>query len=159
MNCVRWTAGSFARTAVAHWRTWEEHSAIISIAGVRDCLRSGATEGESLRVCWMRRLRGGAEGEVARGVLGGDAVRVARTVGGSRVAIDRAVTANVLAGDPTEIALSVWATTHGLVTLELAGALDAATAEAAFRTSIHATLRGWTTAEVFRDLRRAEPAR
>jgi AcrR family transcriptional regulator len=74
-------------------------------------------------------------------------------------AIDRAVTANVLAGDPTEIALSVWATMHGLVTLELAGALDAATAEAAFRTSVHATLRGWTTAEVFRDLRRAEPAR
>ncbi|MEH0548478.1 TetR-like C-terminal domain-containing protein [Streptomyces sp. B21-105] len=74
-------------------------------------------------------------------------------------AIDRAVTANVLAGDATEIALSIWATMHGLVTLELAGALEAATAEAAFRSSVHATLRGWATADVFRGLRRAELAR
>ncbi|MDX3312428.1 TetR-like C-terminal domain-containing protein [Streptomyces sp. NPDC054884] len=74
-------------------------------------------------------------------------------------AIERAVTANVLAGDATAVALSVWATMHGLVTLELAGALDAATAEVAFPSSIHATLRGWTTPEVFRGLRRAELAR
>ncbi|MFJ8162319.1 TetR/AcrR family transcriptional regulator [Streptomyces sp. NPDC096136] len=74
-------------------------------------------------------------------------------------AIDRALTASVLAGDATAIALSIWAALHGIVTLELAGALDAATAEAAFRSSIHATLRGWTTPEVFRGLRRAEPAR
>ncbi|MFB6514445.1 TetR/AcrR family transcriptional regulator [Streptomyces virginiae] len=74
-------------------------------------------------------------------------------------AIDRALTASVLAGDATEIALSIWATLHGLVTLELAGALDATTADAAFRSSIHATLRGWTTAEVFRGLRQAELAR
>lgn len=74
-------------------------------------------------------------------------------------AIDRALTASVLAGDATAIALSIWATLHGLVTLELAGALDATTAEAAFRSSIHATLRGWTTAEVFRGLRLAELAR
>ncbi|NUW03421.1 TetR-like C-terminal domain-containing protein [Streptomyces sp. CAI 127] len=73
-------------------------------------------------------------------------------------AIDRALTASVLAGDATAIALSVWGTLHGLVTLELAGALDAVTADAAFHSSIHATLRGWATPEVFRDLRRAEIA-
>ncbi|MFF9526603.1 TetR/AcrR family transcriptional regulator [Streptomyces achromogenes] len=71
-------------------------------------------------------------------------------------AIDRALTESVLAGDATAIALSIWATLHGLVTLELAGALDATTAEVAFRSSIHATLRGWATAEVFRGLRRAD---
>ncbi|MFD4737758.1 TetR/AcrR family transcriptional regulator [Streptomyces virginiae] len=74
-------------------------------------------------------------------------------------AIDRALTASVLVGDSTAIALSIWATLHGLVTLELAGALDATTADAAFRSSIQATLRGWTTAEVFRGLRQAELAR
>ncbi|MFK0153739.1 TetR/AcrR family transcriptional regulator [Streptomyces sp. NPDC090499] len=74
-------------------------------------------------------------------------------------AIDRALTASVLAGDATAIALSIWGTLHGLVTLELAGALDAATAEVAFRSAVHATLRGWTTPEVFRTLRRVEPAR
>ncbi|CAM5660870.1 TetR/AcrR family transcriptional regulator [Streptomyces aurantiogriseus] len=73
-------------------------------------------------------------------------------------AIDRALTASVFTGDATSIALSIWATLHGLVTLELAGALDATTAEAAFRSSIHATLRGWTTAEVFHSLRQAELA-
>ncbi|WUT01008.1 WHG domain-containing protein [Streptomyces sp. NBC_00708] len=71
-------------------------------------------------------------------------------------AIDRALTASVLAGDATAIALSVWATLHGLVALELAGALDAATAGAAFRTTVHAMLRAWTTPEVFGGLRRAE---
>ncbi|WP_030603464.1 TetR/AcrR family transcriptional regulator [Streptomyces achromogenes] len=74
-------------------------------------------------------------------------------------AIDRALTESVLAGDATAIALSIWATLHGLVTLELAGALDATTAEVAFRSSIHATLRGWATAEVFRGLRRADLSR
>ncbi|MFJ6722259.1 TetR/AcrR family transcriptional regulator [Streptomyces sp. NPDC091259] len=73
-------------------------------------------------------------------------------------AIDRAVTASVLVGETTSIALSIWATLHGLVTLELAGAFDAATAEAAFRSAIHATLRGWTTPAVFRSLRQAELA-
>lgn len=73
-------------------------------------------------------------------------------------AIDRAVTASVLVGETTSIALSIWATLHGLVTLELAGACDAATAEAAFRSAIHATLRGWTTPAVFRSLRQAELA-
>lgn len=73
-------------------------------------------------------------------------------------AIDRASAASVLDGEATSIALSVWATLHGLVTLELAGALDAATAGAAFRSAVHATLRGWTTPEVFRGLRRAELA-
>ncbi|MFF4501277.1 TetR-like C-terminal domain-containing protein [Streptomyces sp. NPDC001401] len=73
-------------------------------------------------------------------------------------AIDRALAASVLVGEATSIALSLWATLHGLVTLELAGALDAATAEAAFRSAIHATLRGWTTPPVFRSLRQAELA-
>ncbi|MFJ8675700.1 TetR/AcrR family transcriptional regulator [Streptomyces sp. NPDC093589] len=73
-------------------------------------------------------------------------------------AIDRALTQSVLAGEATPIALSIWVTLHGLVTLELAGALDAATAEATFRSTIHATLRGWTTPEVFRNLRHVEPA-
>ncbi|MFJ9411219.1 TetR/AcrR family transcriptional regulator [Streptomyces sp. NPDC101393] len=73
-------------------------------------------------------------------------------------AIDRALTQSVLAGEATLIALSIWVTLHGLVTLELAGALDAATAEATFRSTIHATLRGWATPEVFRNLRHVEPA-
>ncbi|WP_369386751.1 TetR/AcrR family transcriptional regulator [Streptomyces sp. CG1] len=73
-------------------------------------------------------------------------------------AIDRGVTGAVLAGEATSIALSLWVTLHGLVTLELAGALDAPTAEAAFRPTIHAALRGWTTPDVFRGLRHAEPA-
>ncbi|MEU5049216.1 TetR/AcrR family transcriptional regulator [Streptomyces sp. NPDC021096] len=73
-------------------------------------------------------------------------------------AIDRALTESVLAGEATSIALSLWVTLHGLVTLELAGALDTATAETTFRSTIHATLRGWTTPAVFRSLRRAEPA-
>ncbi|MFE3991508.1 TetR/AcrR family transcriptional regulator [Streptomyces goshikiensis] len=71
-------------------------------------------------------------------------------------AIDRALAASVLAGEATSIALSIWATLHGMVTLELAGALDAATAEAAFRSTIDATLRGWATPAVFRSLRQAE---
>ncbi|AEW97359.1 MULTISPECIES: TetR-like C-terminal domain-containing protein [Streptomycetaceae] len=74
-------------------------------------------------------------------------------------AIDRALAASVLAGDVTSIALSVWVTLHGLVTLELAGALDAAMAEATFRTTVHATLRGWATPAVFRGLREADPVR
>ncbi|WP_405614387.1 TetR/AcrR family transcriptional regulator [Streptomyces sp. NBC_00076] len=72
-------------------------------------------------------------------------------------AIDRAVAGSLLAGETTSIALSLWVTLHGLVTLELAGALDAPTAEAAFRSTIHAALRGWATPAVFRALRRAEP--
>lgn len=71
-------------------------------------------------------------------------------------AIDRAVSASMLAGDATSIALSLWAALHGLVTLELAGALDAATSERAFRPTILATIRGWTTPAVFSDLRRAD---
>ncbi|BAU87061.1 hypothetical protein SLA_6192 [Streptomyces laurentii] len=73
-------------------------------------------------------------------------------------AIDRGLTASVLAGDATEIALSVWGTLHGLVTLQLAGALDTATADVAFRSTIRAMLRGWTTPDVFRRLRQDEPA-
>ncbi|MER6947602.1 TetR-like C-terminal domain-containing protein [Nonomuraea sp. NPDC000554] len=60
-------------------------------------------------------------------------------------AIHRALSTSLLAGDATSIALSLWVTLHGLVTLELAGALDAATAETTFRSTILATLRGWTT--------------
>ncbi|MGN9844228.1 TetR-like C-terminal domain-containing protein [Nonomuraea sp. H19] len=58
-------------------------------------------------------------------------------------AIDRARSASALSGDATSIALSLWVTLHGLVTLELAGALDTATAEATFRSAIPAALRGW----------------
>ncbi|MGV9385084.1 WHG domain-containing protein [Nonomuraea sp. NPDC003707] len=58
-------------------------------------------------------------------------------------AIDRALSASALSGDATSIALSLWVTLHGLVTLELAGALDTATAEATFRSTIPAALRGW----------------
>ncbi|GAP45622.1 tetR family transcriptional regulator [Streptomyces azureus] len=73
-------------------------------------------------------------------------------------AIDRALAESVLAGEATFIALSIWVALHGLVTLELAGALDAATADATFRSTIHATLRGWATPAVFRTLRHADPA-
>jgi AcrR family transcriptional regulator len=72
-------------------------------------------------------------------------------------AIDRALTESVLAGEAKFIALSIWVTLHGLVTLELSGAFDAATAEATFRSTVHATLRGWTTPAVFRSLRHVEP--
>ncbi|MET7465076.1 TetR-like C-terminal domain-containing protein [Nonomuraea sp. NPDC005501] len=58
-------------------------------------------------------------------------------------AIDRARSASALSGDATSIALSLWVTLHGLVTLELAGALDTATAETTFRSTIPAALRGW----------------
>ncbi|NEB41475.1 TetR-like C-terminal domain-containing protein [Streptomyces sp. SID14515] len=58
-------------------------------------------------------------------------------------AIDRAVEQAVLDGDGTEIAVSLWVALHGLVTLELAGAFDAPTADSAFRSTILATLRGW----------------
>lgn len=73
-------------------------------------------------------------------------------------AIDRAVAGSLLAGEATSIALSLWVTLHGLVTLELAGALDAPTAETAFRSAIHAALRGWATPAVFATLRETEPA-
>ncbi|WP_316766774.1 TetR/AcrR family transcriptional regulator [Streptomyces sasae] len=73
-------------------------------------------------------------------------------------AIDRAVAGSVLTGESTSIALSLWVTLHGLVTLELAEALDAPTAEAAFRSVIHAALRGWATPAAFQSLRRAELA-
>ncbi|GAA4972673.1 hypothetical protein GCM10023334_097830 [Nonomuraea thailandensis] len=58
-------------------------------------------------------------------------------------AIDRARSAAALSGDATSIALSLWVTLHGLVTLELAGALDTGAAEATFRSAIPAALRGW----------------
>ncbi|WP_067833015.1 TetR/AcrR family transcriptional regulator [Actinomadura kijaniata] len=59
-------------------------------------------------------------------------------------AIDRALSASMLSGDVTLIALSIWVTLHGLVMLELAGTLDTTTADAAFESSLRATLRGWT---------------
>lgn len=67
-------------------------------------------------------------------------------VGPLLAAIDRAVAASVLTGDATLIALSLWVTLHGLVSLELAGALDAATADRAFGATIGAALRGWAQA-------------
>lgn len=71
-------------------------------------------------------------------------------------AIDRGVVESVLDGRATAIALSVWVGLHGLVTLELAGAFDTPTAEAAFRSTVNATLRGWATPEAARRLRQAE---
>ncbi|MFD7623033.1 TetR-like C-terminal domain-containing protein [Streptomyces sp. NPDC059802] len=64
-------------------------------------------------------------------------------------AIGRAVTESVLDGEATAIAVSLWVSLHGLVTLELAGAFDAPTAESAFRSTILATLRGWTAPAAF----------
>lgn len=76
-------------------------------------------------------------------------------------AIDRAVTESVLDGEATPIAVSLWVTLHGLVTLELAGAFDTPTADAAFRSTIHATLRGWMTPASFHEafLRERSPDR
>ncbi|UJW28464.1 TetR/AcrR family transcriptional regulator [Saccharothrix sp. AJ9571] len=59
-------------------------------------------------------------------------------------AIDRALAAAKLTGDATTIALSLWVTLHGIVTLELAGALNTGTAEKTFQTAIPAAIRGWT---------------
>ncbi|MEV6878654.1 TetR/AcrR family transcriptional regulator [Amycolatopsis sp. NPDC051128] len=61
-------------------------------------------------------------------------------------AIDRAVAASILTGETKSIALSFWATLHGVVTLELAGALDTAVGEVAFHAAIPAALRGWAPA-------------
>ncbi|MER8115979.1 hypothetical protein [Streptomyces sp. NPDC094031] len=52
-------AGSSARTVVSHLRTWEEHSAIISIAGARERRSQGAMEGESSTVRRTRRPAAG----------------------------------------------------------------------------------------------------
>ncbi|WP_345016624.1 TetR-like C-terminal domain-containing protein [Streptomyces shaanxiensis] len=116
--------------AVAYRRWGREHSHLYSVlfGGVQSFKPSGATVGTS------------------------DPVRPLV------MAIDRAVTESVLDGEETAIAVSLWVTLHGLVTLELAGAFDTSTAEAAFRSTIHATLRGWTTPAVFRSLRHDEPA-
>ncbi|MEV5103997.1 TetR/AcrR family transcriptional regulator [Streptomyces massasporeus] len=98
-------------------------------------------------------LFGGVQSFDPSGEVGGDdPIRPLLT------AIDRAVKEPVLAGEPTSIALSMWAAMHGVVTLELAGALDTATAEAAFRSTMHAVLRGWTTPAVFSGLRGPEAA-
>jgi AcrR family transcriptional regulator len=98
-------------------------------------------------------LFGGVQSFDPSGAVGtGDPVRPLMA------AIDRALSASVLAGDATSIAVSLWVSLHGLVTLELAGALDAATAETMFRSAILATLRGWTTPAAFRALRDAESA-
>ncbi|CAM3294247.1 HTH tetR-type domain-containing protein [Stackebrandtia soli] len=99
--------------------------------------------------CWAREhthlytvLFGGVQTFDPTGAVGtGDPVRPLLE------AIDRALAASTLTGDATSIALSIWVTLHGLVTLELAGALDTATAEAALQSAIPATLRGWSTAE------------
>ncbi|GLZ78548.1 hypothetical protein Afil01_33550 [Actinorhabdospora filicis] len=58
-------------------------------------------------------------------------------------AIGRACDEGVLSGDEQAIALSIWVSLHGLVTLELAGALTPAVAEATFAAAIPAVLRGW----------------
>ncbi|MFJ9736930.1 TetR-like C-terminal domain-containing protein [Streptomyces sp. NPDC101166] len=72
--------------------------------------------------------------------------------------IERALASDVLAGEATSIALSLWVTLHGAVTLELAGAFDGPTAEAAFRGAVQASLRGWAAPDAFPRLRRVELA-
>lgn len=74
------------------------------------------------------------------------AVGSADPVGPLLRAIDRALVSSRLIGEATSIALSIWVTLHGLVTLEIAGAFDAATAQATLETAIPAALRGWSTA-------------
>ncbi|MEU9399145.1 TetR/AcrR family transcriptional regulator [Streptomyces sp. NPDC048242] len=81
-------------------------------------------------------------------------VGTADPVGPLVAAIERALARGVLDGDATAIALSLWVALHGLVTLELAGALDLLAADAAFGAAVGATLRGWATGEVFPGLRR-----
>lgn len=61
-------------------------------------------------------------------------------------AIDRGIADGLLDGDATAVALSVWVTLHGLVTLEMAGALAPSVAEATFASTLPATLRGWRPA-------------
>lgn len=73
-------------------------------------------------------------------------------------AIDRAVSDHTLAGDTTLIAVSLWVALHGLVTLELAGALDVTAAETAFRATIGAVLRGWATPQRSLAFQRADLA-
>lgn len=58
-------------------------------------------------------------------------------------AIDRGLASSALEGEPSAIAVALWAALHGLVTLELAGALDSATAERGFDSTVAAVLRGW----------------
>ncbi|GHE04999.1 TetR/AcrR family transcriptional regulator [Streptomyces alanosinicus] len=98
-------------------------------------------------------LFGGVQSFEPTGAVGGR-----DPIGPLVAAIERGVSGAVLAGEATSIALSLWVTLHGLVTLELAGALDARTAEAAFRPTFQAALRGWTTPTVFRGLRSTETA-
>lgn len=73
-------------------------------------------------------------------------------------AIDRAVVGDILVGDSTLIAVSLWVALHGLVTLELAGSLDGTAADTAFRSTTDAVLRGWATPSAFPGLRRMDPA-
>jgi AcrR family transcriptional regulator len=72
-------------------------------------------------------------------------------------AIDRALARSVLDGDATTIAVSIWVTLHGLVALELAGALAPDIAEHAFPPTVLATLRGWAGSAMRADGDRAAP--
>ncbi|MGA5818094.1 TetR-like C-terminal domain-containing protein [Kitasatospora sp. NPDC094028] len=73
-------------------------------------------------------------------------------------AIDRAVADHILTGDTTRIAVSLWVALHGLVTLELAGALTGTAADTAFRSTTAAVLRGWATPAAFPGLHHPDPA-
>ncbi|MFI1993049.1 TetR-like C-terminal domain-containing protein [Actinoplanes sp. NPDC020271] len=63
-------------------------------------------------------------------------------------AIGRGLATSALDGDSTAIAVSLWVTLHGLVSLQLAGALDSTTADFGFDSAVHATLRGWAPGRV-----------
>ncbi|MYW07767.1 TetR family transcriptional regulator [Streptomyces sp. SID2563] len=96
-------------------------------------------------------LFGGAQSFVPSHRIGdGDPVRPLVS------AIERAVAGHVLAGDTTLIAVSFWVALHGLVTLELSGSLGGAAADAAFRSTVDAVLRGWATPSSFTGLRSKE---
>ncbi|MFD7017374.1 TetR/AcrR family transcriptional regulator [Streptomyces sp. NPDC059161] len=72
-------------------------------------------------------------------------------------AIDRAVADHLLAGDTTQIAVSLWVALHGLVTLELTSSLDNTAATTAFRSTVDAILRGWAPPTPSRSPRRTHP--
>jgi hypothetical protein len=224
MYWVRGIAGSSSSTVVSHCRTCAEHSAVISIAGTRECRSCAAMDGESLIDCWTCRLAAALNEKFCVVSSGRDAIRVLRAVAGRGVAaevgrervhafglpdqagagcqepeahqserdgvpggprsghgvqsfnpsgavgtgdpirplldaIDRALATSELVGDPTSTALSLWVTLHGVVTLEIAGALDAATADTTFESAIWAALRGWTTSDETSAITRRAPRR
>lgn len=61
-------------------------------------------------------------------------------------AVRRAIAQGVVAGDPTEVALTCWSVVHGVVSLELDGALADSVSERVFDAAVAAIVRGWSPA-------------